>query len=339
MPRRWKPNEPEERLMAGDVTYRLYQEADLPGMLRLWQEETEWGSLTPEEWRQWYLDTPFGEASTVVAARNGEGILGQFVFMPSLVRVNGRSIRALRPSAPIVTKTLLAALREIHPDQHPIAAMYRHATGVLQTRGYGLIYMLPDPRWLRALQMLPFLQCGMFPLWTLPVPLDAPLSLGPGYTAAPLGLRDKRIDALWEKASQLHDCLVVRNSQTLPWKVGAHAALGVEKDGELMGLVASRAKGDRQWLVCDLLAVDGGPSLRATLAAAANLAHARALAAPPEAPIRKAAVLVTPVLEPAARELGFARDAYDFPLAVHVLDTRLPVEEVAPQRWYVSAND
>src|SRR5260370_7079154 len=128
-------------------------------------EETPWGSLTAEEWRQWYVETPFGEACVVVAVdEDKQEILGQFVFTPSLVQANRRQLRALRPSAPIVGKDLLAAVRDANPDEHPVAAMYRFPTKVLQNQGYALIYMLPDPRCLPALQLSPHLPYRLFPL-------------------------------------------------------------------------------------------------------------------------------------------------------------------------------
>ena len=84
---------------------------------------------------------------------------------------------------------------------------------------------------------------------------------------------------------------------------------------------------------------DGDESLRSTLAAACNLAHARSVGASTEQPIHKVAVLVTPPLRQAVEQLGFARDAYDFPLVVHALDPAIDKKDIAPERWYVSAND
>jgi hypothetical protein len=39
------------------------------------------------------------------------------------------------------------------------------------------------------------------------------------------------------------------------------------------------------------------------------------------------------------RSLGFVRDAYDFPVIVHILNSAISKEDVAPSNWYVSAND
>jgi hypothetical protein len=135
--------------------------------------------------------------------------------------------------------------------------------------------------------------------------------------------------------------LVVRDSRTLPWKIGSgdYEVLGIEQSKELVGLVASRAKGDRQWLVCDLLSLDTADCLLAILAAVSNLAHSRALEAPTDRPITKISMLMTTPMEQASHDLGFRRDNYDFPLVVHVLDPTIDQSRVAPSHWYLSAND
>ena len=324
------------------LDYRLLQEEDLPGVQRLWKEEAGWGTLADEMWRRYVVDAPMGGISGTVAtdAETGQ-IVGQFVFVPSLVSVNGREVRAFRPGAPIVAKSF--RFRSANPFSHPVVAMYRYAVKALRARGDGLIYMVPDPRWVRLFKMFPFLQTGSFPLWRLALPLASLLPLGEGFTAAPLAAWDERVDRLWEAARRLHGCMVVRDSRTLPWKLGEaqHEVIAVERGGELVGLTASRRrKNEEQWLVCELLAADDGEALRATLAAVANLAHAKTLEslATPK-PIRKVTVLVTPSMEAAVRSLGFVRDEYDFPLVVHVLDESLRAEDVSPARWYVSAND
>jgi len=325
--------------MAGHLTYRDYQEEDIPTLLRFWNEETNWGTLTLDQWRQMFLETPDGEASIALATNADTGqILGQFIFIPCRVSVNGQEVSAFRPFAPIMTK----GVRGFLGGAHPIIEMYWQGVRAVQARGGGLIYMVPDPRWLRFFRMFPFLTCGSFPLWSLKLPLSAPLPLDDGYTMASLTVWwDERVEKLWEQASRLHGCQVVRNSQTLQWKLSRddYTITSVERHGEMVGLVASQQRGDRQWLICDLLAADMGDSLRATLIAVVNVAHAEALIPERKKPIIKVAVLVTPVMEPVVSSLGFLRDAYDFPMVVHVLDSTLSKEDVNPPRWYVSGND
>ena len=321
------------------LSYRLVQNEDLPGLQELWKEHSGWGQLAEVMWQRYIVE---GGASGTVAIDVETGrIVGEFIFMPSLISVNGREVRGFRPGAPLLAKSL--RFQSANPFKHPVVAMYRYAVKALRERGDGLIYMVPDPRWVRLFKMFPFLQAGSFPLWRLDLPLASPLPLGEGFTAAPLTTWDERVDRLWEAARKLHGCMVVRNARTLPSKLGLaeHEIIGVERNGELVGLTASRQRKDEeQWLVCELLAADDADALRATIASVANLANSKvqeSLAKPK--PIRKVTLLVTPSMESAVRSLGFVRDNYNFPLVVHVLDESLPAEHVKPERWYVSAND
>ncbi|MBD2128311.1 hypothetical protein H6F97_18330 [Microcoleus sp. FACHB-1] len=329
----------EIHTMAGNVTYRLYQEEDLPTLARIWEEETKWGEMTPEQWCEQFIDTPYGEASIALATNADTGqIIGQLIFIPYLVCVNGRDVLAFRPFAPIVIK----AARGLLSDTHPSAGMYEYGVQVVQARGGGLIYMVPHPNWLRTLRIGPTVQCASFPLWSLPMPLTEPLPLADGYTMRPLEVWDQRVDDLWKATSCLYGCQIVRNCRTLQWKIGSsnYTVTVVERQGEMVGLVASQQKGaDRQWLVCDLLAADAGDSLRNTMIAVTNVAHSEAIIPEREKPIKKVAVLVTPIMEPVVNRLGFVRDAYDFPLVVHILDPSISMDEVTPARWYISAND
>jgi hypothetical protein len=321
----------------------FHEVADLPGLERLWREATDWGEQTLQSLHRWFMEGPFGKPRIVIASDEWTGeIVGQFRFMPSRVVVDGREVRAHRPFGTIITKAMREAVESNNPFDQPAVAMYARAVTELQARGEQLIYMVPDPRWVRLFKMFPFLQTGSFPLWSLLTPFERPLALGEGFTAGPLdSWDDGRVDGLWGRSRRLHGCQVARDAATLRWKLANanYTVTAVGHRGELVGIVASRAKGDRQWLVCDLLAADAGDSLRATLAAVANVAHAESLARGGEREIRKVSLLTTPVMEPVARGLGFVRDEYDFPLVVHVLDDSLRAEDVNPARWYVSAND
>jgi hypothetical protein len=323
------------------LTYRLHQDDDLPALQELWEENTNWGLPTQELWQQYVIDAPLGGATIVVAEDEQTGqMVGEFVFVPSLVSVSGREFRAFRLSAPIVAKSL--RFRSPNPFSHPVVAMYRYAAAALRARGDGLIYTVPDPRWVRFFRMFPDFYGGTYPLWRLDLPLTAPLPMPADCVVSPLHqLSGKRIDRLWNHWSKLHDCQVVRDSRCLPWKIGKgeYIVLGVERQGELIGLAASRRKGDRQWLICDVMAVNADEALRATLIAVSNLAHEQTVNAPPEQPLRKVALLVTPLIEPVARRLGYVRDEYDFPVVVQVLNPAISKEDIAPSKWYVSAND
>jgi len=324
------------------LKYEFHLDATLPGLERLWREATDWGENTFDTLRPWFDSAPFGKPRIVIATDTESGeMVGQFRFMPLWVTVDGKEIRAVRPFGTIVTPAMHAAAVINTPLDQPAVAMYTRAVVELKAMGEQLIYMVPDPRWMRLFKMFPFLQTGTFPLWSLPVPFEKPVDLDKAYSAAPLKAWDERVDRLWEKSSRLHGCMVLRNRSTLRWKLSnaSYTTTAVERDGELVGLVASRQKGDRQWLVCDMLCADAGDSMRATLTAASNVAHEKSLTGDGKEAIHKVAVLATPLMEPILRDLGFARDAYDFPIVVHVLDEKIAAEDVNPSRWYVCATD
>src|SRR6185312_5655053 len=134
-------------------------------------------------------------------------------------------------------------------------------------------------RWAMLFKMFK-VKYSSFPLWSLPLPLAGGLlPLGEGFTASPLASWDD-VDQLWEAARKLHSCMAVRDANMLRWKLAqaTFTVTAIKQAGELVGLVASREKGDRQWLICDLLAADEGTSLRATLAAAVNVGHEESVA-------------------------------------------------------------
>jgi len=134
--------------------------------------------------------------------------------------------------------------------------------------------------------------------------------------------------------------MVVRNADPLRKKCGPpeYEVLGVERSGELVGVVASKQKGDGQWLICGFLAADPEAE-RATLKAVCNLAQRRATEDNTAKPINKAAILATPRLLPVLKELGFRRDQYDFHFVLKILDDSLSADIVDPSLWYLSAND
>jgi len=323
------------------ITYRLHEVDDLTGIQKLWMETAGWGKISDAMWQHYFVDAPYGEPTVVVATDDAGDIFGEFVFVPAMVSIRGRTVRAFRPGAPIVSRTAPKGKFSLNPLDHPAARMYLFGLDALRARGDALLYMMPDPHWVPFLRLVPGLQTGKFPLFSMPLPLERPMILGDGYVTGPLERWDERVDALWNKFSRLHSCQIVRDARSLSWRIGTgqYTITAVERAGELVGLVASRHKGDRQWLVCELLVADDGDSLGAALTAACGVAHARALADTSDRPIHKISVLATTVMEPVVRGLGFVRDRYDFPFFVHLLDKSIDPADIAPASWFLSPND
>jgi hypothetical protein len=321
------------------LRYRLHSPEDEPALSCLWSAHSRGDRGDPSTWAQQILHTPLGPSRIVVAEDDATGhIVGQLPFLPSRLAIHGCEVEALRPLAPTFTKSARASFHTPDPLHHPVVAMYRYGASVLRDQGHKLIYMVADPDWLPFYRLFPSLQCSTFPLWSRTLPVRERLALPSGYAAAPLEKWDGRVDRLWQATSRLYDCLAVRDTRVLPWKL-SYEVTAVEHCGELVGLVASRQRGYRQWLVCDLLTADADDALGATLVAVVNLADDKARSADADKPIRKVSILVTPLMQAVAQTLNFVRDAYDFQLVVQPLSPGTFGSQVAPERWYLSAND
>ena len=320
---------------------RMHTEDDIDELSRFWSDNSGWDQIDRNEWERRFYHTPFGHASVAIAHDNNTNeILGQLIFIPTVVSIEGSNINAYRPFA-LVVKQRKEAISGYLKLVDIVGKMYHHATKSFKEKGTSLIHMMPDPRWARLLKFLPGLQIGSFPLWTLPLAINHKFEIPDEYATELFNASDERINKLWEDSSKLFECAVVRNTHSLPWKTshGNYILLGISKNNELIGLVVSIAKlKDKQWLICDMLAADNDQSLTVTIQAACNLAYDFQQQEEGKA-ISKIAILVTPAIEKVIEPLGFKKDNYQFPMLVHLLDNSLSKKQVAPEKWYVSAND
>src|SRR5438309_1754146 len=84
------------------LTYREYEEKDLEAVLELWEHYSGWGAITREQFERWHFKTPYGSCLIVVAVNQEGEIMGQIVFSPSVIVINGKEVKAYRGSAPIL---------------------------------------------------------------------------------------------------------------------------------------------------------------------------------------------------------------------------------------------
>lgn len=326
------------------LIFRLAGEPDRDALVRFWCEHAGWDVIDRRVWEQRFVETPLGPASVVIAVRaQTEEIVGQFIFFPLKAVVEGKVLPAYRPFAPVINTGAFKE-GEVNNFQDVLAGMYLHATQVLSAAGVALILMVPDPRWARIFQIFPGFQTASFPLYSRAFSGEQPVpALSAGYALEEIGRDDPGIDLLWDQARNLYPCMITRDRGTLHWKNShrGYRYTGVTFGGRLVGLFVSLIKAaEKQWLLCDLLAADSGASLLNTLKAAIIRGYEDhlSLAAADRAGLGKIAVLATPLMRPMLEQLGFTPDNYRFTLVVHVLNDLLP-EVVAPERWYISAND
>lgn len=321
------------------MTCRLYTPDDLDAVVELWNSNADWGTIDGAQWEKVFRHTPNGPA-TIVLATNEKGgeVLAQFVFFPLMVSVGGKTIKAFKPCAPIMKKTVRTDLGLVS-----FLKMYRYAVRHFTAQGVNLFYMMPDPRWARGFQMIPGVQVAKFPLWCLPLQENIPARLPAGYEVEDITASDDRITPLWQKTAQLYDCSIVRDRDFFSWKLShrAYHSFGVIHEGRLVGFAAFLFKKEIKGIaICDVLAEDEA-ALGLTLQAACAKASAFKAALPDEDKLwcDKVTILATPLIQKQVASLGFEKNNYKFSLAVHVLGKSLPKEELSPERWYVSAND
>lgn len=324
--------------------FRIGTAADIDSLVQFWNEHGGWDVIEREEWERRFFHTPLGPCPVVLACHKDTGaLLAHFIFIPSLIHCNGRVLKALRPFAPVVSKEIRSALGLLTLVEY-ILKMYNYAVHHFSAQDIALFYMLPDPRWSKAFQVLPNIQMAKFPLWSVKLNGERRMDLPEGHWFESLTPGDERIGRLWEKASLLYPCSIVRDATTLPWKLShkKYRFFGIGAGGELVAACACfYRREDKQWLICDLLG-ESMEALRLMITVACAQAWAFKISLDDEeerARVAKVAILATPLLQTVTAGLGFAKDKYDFPIAVQLLNPTVSTQEAKPEKWYVSAHD
>ena len=324
-----------------NTAYRMYTPDDIDALVQFWKENSGWDQIDRKEWERRFYYTPYGNASVALAEDIDNGsIIGQFLFIPTIISIDGKEVKGFRPFAPVVKESVRTELGFMTLVEI-VLKMYNYAIDEFKKEGVGIIHMLPDPRWSKAFEFIPEAQVSYFPLWSLDLPLQQKFSMPDAYSVSPIKPNDERINSLWEKNSKLYGCIFPRNTVTLPWKTshGNYQLSGVFNNEELVGVSVSIFKSnDKQWLICDMITADAEDAMEATLKAACNEAQ-DFITANRGAVIQKIAILATPLIQKKIETLGFKNDNYRFPIVIQALDPSLSKEQVAPQRWYASAND
>lgn len=311
--------------MTRALTYRLVEERDVPALLRLW-EEAGWGTLTEEVWRQWFIETPYGRCVMAVAT-DGDEVVAQEMFTPSLVSIDGREVRALRFSAPIVSRSIRGL--SLRSPEHPVVGLYRTAVEAATAQGFGVIYSLPEYAWLPLFRREPGFAEAVYPCVAVPLDAhddrDAFVGRSAEFTS--------EYDELWRSAKEtfpIH-CGVVRRHEWVRFRNSGRIAVEVRdaSDGSLTGYASVKKQ---TGLLADVLARTPGELpqvLRSTLrwlaANGGGLTHLK--------------IMQTPALAAALRDLPAEEVDYRFAFTCRTLDESLPAEAIAPARWHTMPGD
>ncbi|HET6980367.1 MAG TPA: hypothetical protein VFI24_28790 [Pyrinomonadaceae bacterium] len=328
--------------MQEQLTYRMFEDADLPGLLRLW-EEAGWGTLTPEQWREWFVDGPQGPSIVTVGIDGRGEIVAQEMFAPSRAVVGGREVRALRFSAPIVREGLRGG--SLRDGAHPVFGLFKAAEAAAVERGFSVVYSIPEHGWLPIFRVAtrygisPFAEaaysCAALPVEAANAP-EVELAAR-GLVVCSITEFGEEYEQLWREAKESFpiDCGVVRDTAWLSFRNSGRIAVEVRErtSGRLVGYSATKKQ---TGLLADLLARERG-ELKNVIAAtlrwlndelsglARGLTHLK--------------VMRTPTLAPAIDALGFTPIDYQFAFTCKAFDAVFSLEDVAPERWYILPGD
>lgn len=323
---------------APTLTYRLFEERDLPGFLELWERESGWGPLTPEQFGEWYVDLPF-EPALISVAVDGDGeIAGQEVFTPCRLLVDGRELRALRLSAPILRSDVRAT--SVTPRDHPVIGLYFAAIERAVEQGYTCVFALPERVWVPWFRTMPRRAPGL-PVFQTAEPRCRSLPLaGDGdrrptrLAAAPSRRSHGELDRLWEQARTAlpFRCAVVRRADWVRFKNAGHLMMDVrDPEGALAGYCAVRR---HDGLLADVLARTGGELEDVVAAGAAWLA-----ASVEETELDELRAMETPLLAPALDALGFEDVDFRFGFVATSIDDGLALDDLDPAAWWLTPGD
>jgi hypothetical protein len=316
---------------AQGLAYRPFRDGDLPGVLRLWEEESGWGGISEERWRKWFVDRPDGPCLVMVAEDGGGQVAGQLVFAPTRIRLDGEEVAAVRVGAPIVHRD--RRRRSVRHPEHPATRLYRAGAAAAAEQGFRLLYAVPEHGWLPFFRWLGGFAEADLACRAVSVRSAAAPGLAGGLRAAPGAGFGAEYDALWTQAAAAHPvhCGVRRDAASLRYRIGGHLVLEA-REGVGGALAGYAAVNRRTGLLVDLLARTPGETTAVLAAALAALAEA-----PDAVPELKA--METPALGPALDALGFGPVDYRFAFVCTPLDPSLAAERIHPQRWYLAPGD
>jgi hypothetical protein len=329
--------------MGERLTYRLFEERDLPSLLRLW-EAAGWGVLTEEQWREWYVETPYGACLVTVAVDGAGEVVAQEMFMPSVVCVDGSEVRALRFSAPILRQELRG--NSLRNEEHPVVGLYKAAAEAATQQGYSVVYSLPEYGWLPIFRIAP--RFGIPPFAEanydcVALPLAASrdsnvADVADGLVAQPVAEFGEEYDALWLAAKESFPirCGVVRQRDWLRFRNSGRIGVEVRdaSDGSLVGYTATKRQ---TGLLADILARHPRDLERVVAATLRWLRDERGRSVP-EA-ITHLKVMRTPVLASALERFDVEMVDYRFAFTCNTFDAALSLDSIAPERWYLMPGD
>lgn len=329
--------------MAENLTFRVFEEKDMPALLALWEENSGWGELTEDEFRRWFLSAPEGECIIVVVENENGKIIGQEVFTPSAVWLDGREKRALRVSAPILAKEIRANMEQ---SVFPLLEMYKLGLQVAAERGFSVVYSFPVRAWLILFKLAPKMGLGKvetaeYDCYSLSLESvsSGDFSIDNGLNVSLVEEFNSDFDSLWESAKESFpiDCAIARTSERLRWKLklgGDWVLQARSTGGELIGYLAINKKTN---LLVDMLARKPADLEKVFSAAIKTLGESEELSELTN--LQEIKLVKTDVFADIIEKFNFAKIDFKFAFCCCSIDDEITAQTINPARWYMMPND
>lgn len=327
-------------MQVAEITYRIFKNKDLPGLLSLWEKFSGWGPISRQQFYDWYINTPLGPCLIIIATDETNEVMGQLVFIPAEVTLNGKVVKALRLSAPILHQDIRQA--ELKSNTHPALMMIMKGIGLAKEMGYHILYCLPAHGWVGLMKLLP--RFGMDDIQVA------------SNDCAAISLKDedvwsecagnnfyiRRIDDFTDSYSQLFmeaigmfpiNCSIIRNAERLQWKLGHHIVIEVSNENKLIGYAAYKKDG----LLVDMFAATPNDLKNVLLASLKGLHYKnehRLLV-----PFEEVKCMLNPQLKSLLNEISHQPVNFQFAFASYPLQTDIDKSSIRPENWYIMPDD
>jgi hypothetical protein len=314
----------------------------MPNVLELWEKYSGWGPITEEQFTNWYLETPYGQCTIIVAVDDEDVVVGQIVFIPSCIYLNGDSVKSLRASAPILSdKVRNLNIKDYH---HPVYVMLRQGMQHAKLIGYDIVYMFPSKGWTSVLKT--------FPKYGLPEPqivfydcinisLQDPKTFIEESRPLTIQIADKftqEYDELWEKSKKALpiSCGVIRDEAWIRWKLTKHLVLEARDifSNELKGFLAFNKK---TGLVIDMLCVSNEVMQDIFLSVIKKIHYQNEQKI--DVSFTSINVMATPILTAILKGISWQMKNFTFAFACYSLGKEIEQKLIEPSNWYMMPND
>lgn len=320
------------------IRYRLFEERDTDNVLRLWKEESGWGGISLQQFNEWYFNTPYGNCLIVVAADEEDNAKGQIVLSPSRLLVEGKEVKSLRATSPILDRSLRQGT--LQSETHPAYRLIEKSVALAAEEGYQYIYSFPAYGWQRLLQRFSLLvpnpiEVTSYKCFALSLTDAGNKQAGNSrYSVMPVKDFTREHEDLWQEAAMQWplQCGIHRHYKWLNWVSGDHLKLEIRTvtNRHLLGYISIKKDG----LISDLMARNAA-DLKVVFQSALQALHRANQKAIP-VPFHWLKGMMTAETKAMLQGFVFQEDPYRFGFFGCLLNSKIRFEKIHSSQWYMT---